>query len=186
MATSAQERSFDRQMFHDFGKRLTETHDFSPDRNLLLEACRLLDDIDRHHQTRQQKRIIVEDPKPEGNAEKCTSKKKTCPVRGPDDTMRCVDCRSLQRLFDRIHAIENVLMKHGLIEREEDHQFCQAGCGVIDYTYTHIRIAIKDPIFDHLNIMEWFSPPGYTWAMVIGFFFAPFLTEEDWESDDDE
>ena len=185
MATSTQARSPDRQVFLDFGKRLTETYGFSPDRELLLEACDLLDAIDRYNKTRQQKRIAVEAPKPK-SATECASKKKACPLRGPDDTMRCDDCRSLQQLFGRIHAIEDVLIARQLIEREEDHQFYQAGCGVVDYTYTHIRIAIQDPIFDHLNIMEWFSPPGYTWTTVIGFFFAPFLTEEDWEGDDDE
>lgn len=184
MATSTQARSPDRQVFFDFGKRLTETYGFSPHRELLLEACDLLDAIDRYNKTQQQKRTVAKVPRPKSDAE-CTSKK-TCPLRGPDDAMRCNDCRSLQKLFDRIHAIEDVLIAHQLIQREEDHRLCEAGCGVVDYTYTHIRIAIKDPIFDHLNIRGWFSPPGYTWTTVIGLFFVPFLTEEDWECDDDE
>lgn len=184
MATSTQAGNPNRQVFLEFGKRLTETYGFSPDRAFVLEVCTLLDDIDQYHRTQQQKRITVGDPKPKVD-EECASKK-ACPLRGPDDAMRCRDCRSLQQLFDRIHAVEDVLITHRLIEREEDHRLCEAGCGTVDYAYTHIRIAIKDPILDHLNIMEWFSPPGYTWTTVIGLLLVPFLTEEDWEDDDDE
>ena len=41
-------------------------------------------------------------------------------------------------------------------------------------------------MFQRLNTMEWFSPLGNTWITVVSMFFAPFLTEEDWEGDDDE
>ena len=98
--------------------------------------------------------------------------------------MTCRECRSLQKLYEQAHAIEDILIEHGLVERREEHQYLQAACSVVDYQDTHIRIIFQDPTFQGLHTMEWFSPLGNTWVTIIGMFFAPFLTEADWIEDD--
>ncbi len=183
MTISTRNISEVRSEFLELGKRLTSRYGFMPDRTVVHEVCALFSDIELFHATQQQKwdkgRQQKQNQPKEGGGET----REPCPIRGPGK-MTCQECRSYQQLFDRIHAIEDTLICHGLIEREEDHQLHQVSCGTADYVYSHIRITIRDPMFEHLNIMEWFSPPGYTWVTVMGMFFAPFLTEEEWYEDD--
>lgn len=172
------------EVLRALGTRLTNEHGFLPDRETVLRVGTFIDTIGEYHAA-QRNQNAGRRIKPERNQvhkDVCQTDQKECPFRSPGETT-CHECRSLQRLYDEAHAIEDILIRHGLIERKEEHQYLQAACSVVDYQDTHIRIVFQDPIFQRLHILEWFSPLGYTWSIVIGLFFAPFLTEADWMED---
>lgn len=179
------------EIFRTLGTRLIEENGFSPDRETVLRVGAFLDAIEEYRAIQQDQNARCQvGPKKSRRQEKeigneCQADRKECPLRGPGE-MTCQECRSLQKLYEQAHAIEDILIEHGLVERREEHQYLQAACSVVDYQDTHIRIVFQDPMFQRLNTMEWFSPLGNTWITVVSMFFAPFLTEEDWEGDDDE
>ena len=170
------------EIFRTLGTRLIEENGFSPDRETVLRVGAFLDAIEEYRAIQQDQNARCQvGPKKSRRQEKEIGNE--CPLRGPGE-MTCRECRSLQKLYEQAHAIEDILIEHGLVERREEHQYLQAACSVVDYQDTHIRIIFQDPTFQGLHTMEWFSPLGNTWVTIIGMFFAPFLTEADWIEDD--
>ncbi len=157
------------------GTRLTNERNFHPNREMVIRANKLLNAIEKYNTAQREQNT------PHGFAPKFGQKE--CPFRGPSE-MTCRDCRSLQKLYGEARTIEDILITHKLIERQETHQLLQAGCGTANCTDTYIRIVFQDPLFRNLPIMEWFSPLGNTWVTVISIFLMPFLMKTDWTRSD--